>query len=67
MRAKIIILFIFVTICGFLSFYNKNQVVSNTRQLSEIEKSYNAEKNINTELLVEHDLCARTTPREKGE
>lgn len=30
-------------------------MVADTRKLSEAEKTYNAEKNINTELLVEYD------------
>lgn len=54
-RGRIIILIVFAAICGFLSFFNNNRVVADTRRLSEAEKSYNAEKNINTELLVEHD------------
>lgn len=55
MRARIIVLVIFALICGFLNFVNKHQVVEYTAKLSEQETSYNAEKNINTELLVEHD------------
>lgn len=55
MRARIIVLVIFALICGFLNFVNKNKVVAYTAKLAEQEKTYNAEKNINTELLVEHD------------
>jgi hypothetical protein len=39
----------------FLNFFNNNRVVQYTRKYSELEKTYNAEKNINTELLVELD------------
>ncbi|MDD4310692.1 MAG: hypothetical protein PHO32_09950 [Candidatus Cloacimonetes bacterium] len=39
----------------FLNFFNNNRVVLYTRDLSDLEKTYNAEKNINTELLVELD------------
>ncbi len=39
----------------FLNFYNNNRVVQLTRNLSNLEKTFNAEKNINTELLVELD------------
>ncbi|MDD2596850.1 MAG: hypothetical protein PHT47_06335 [Candidatus Cloacimonetes bacterium] len=55
MRGRLIALLILATICGFLSFYNNNRVVADTRKLSDLEKTFNAEKNINTELLVEHD------------
>ncbi len=39
----------------FFSFFNNNRVVQYTRKLSSLEKTFNAEKNINTELLVELD------------
>ena len=55
MRGKLIILMLLVALCGFLSFVNNNKIVSYTRRLAEVEKAFNAEKNINTELLVEHD------------
>ncbi len=55
MRGRLIGLIILAAICGFLNFYNNNRIVSYTRRLSNVEKTYNAEKNINTELLVEHD------------
>ncbi len=55
MRGRIICLVILSAVCGFLNFFNNNKVVSYTKRLSNIEKTYNAEKNINTELLVELD------------
>lgn len=55
MRGRIIVLIILVAVCGFLNFFNSNKIVSYTRRLSSVEKTFNAEKNINTELLVEHD------------
>jgi len=54
-RGKLICLLILATLCGFLNFYNNNKVVNYTRRLAMVEKTFNAEKNINTELLVEHD------------
>lgn len=48
---RIIVLIILVAICGFLNFFNSNKIVSYTRRLSNVEKTFNAEKNINTELL----------------
>lgn len=55
MRSRLIIVVILAALCGFLNFFNNNRVVADTRRFSDAEKSYNAEKNINTELLVEHD------------
>jgi hypothetical protein len=55
MRGRLIVLVILMALCGFLNFFNNNRIVSYTRRLSNVEKTYNAEKNINTELLVEHD------------
>lgn len=55
MRGRILVLFALLGGVVFLSFFNNNRVVQYTRKLSELEKTYNAEKNINTELLVELD------------
>ncbi|HNV92485.1 MAG TPA: hypothetical protein P5518_01640 [Candidatus Cloacimonas sp.] len=55
MRGKILILVSLLGVVFFLSFYNNNRIVQYTRQISELEKTYYAEKNINTELLVELD------------
>lgn len=55
MRGRLIVLVILMALCGFLNFFNNNRIVSYTRRLSNVEKTYNAELNINTELLVEHD------------
>lgn len=55
MRGRIFILVAVFAVVWFLNFYNNNRVVRYTRQLSELEKTYNAEKNINTELMVELD------------
>lgn len=55
MRGWILSLVILGAMCGFLNFFNNNKVVAYTRRLSAVEKTYNAEKNINTELLVELD------------
>ena len=55
MRGRLLILVAVMGLAVFLNFYNNNRVVQYTRQLSELEKTYNAEKNINTELMVELD------------
>ncbi len=55
LRGKFITLIILAALCGFFSFFNNNKIVNYTRRLATVEKCFNAEKNINTELLVEHD------------
>ncbi len=55
MRGRILILVSLFAIVFFLNFYNNNRIVNYTRQISTLEKTYYAEKNINTELLVELD------------
>lgn len=55
MRGKLLILAAVFGLAVFLNFFNNNRIVQYTRQLSELESAYNAEKNINTELLVELD------------
>ncbi|PKN75343.1 MAG: hypothetical protein CVU49_03505 [Candidatus Cloacimonetes bacterium HGW-Cloacimonetes-2] len=55
MRGKITILIILVVVAVFLRFNNGNKVVRYTKQYSALEKTYNAEKNINTEQMVELD------------
>lgn len=55
MRGKIIILAIVLVTAIFLYFHNGNQVGRFTKQYSALEKTLNAEKNINTEQLVELD------------
>ncbi len=55
MRSKIVIGLIFCTIAVFLHFYNGNKIVRYTKQYSMLEKTFAAEKNINTEQLVELD------------
>lgn len=54
MRGKLIILLALVVTVGFFNFYNNYRNVYYTRKMADFEKSYNAEKNINTELVVEH-------------
>jgi len=55
MRGRILILVSLFAVVFFLSFYNNNRIVKYTRTISALEKTYYAEKNINTELLVEYD------------
>ncbi len=55
MRATVSFIILALAIAMFLNFWNANKVVQQTRYLSELEKTYAAEKNINTELKVELD------------
>ena len=55
MRGKFIILIMVCVASVFLHFNNGNKIVRYTKELSNMEKTYNAEKNINTEQLVELD------------
>ncbi len=55
MRGRLTILIAIFGLAVFLNFFNNNRVVQYTRKYSILEKTYNAEKNINTELLVELD------------
>lgn len=55
MRSKIIILLIVLVTAVFFNFRNAHNVVIQTKRLSSLEKAYAAEKNINTELLVDLD------------
>jgi hypothetical protein len=55
MRGRLTILIALMGLTVFLNFFNNNRVVQYTRKYSSLEKTFNAEKNINTELLVELD------------
>ncbi|HOC95736.1 MAG TPA: hypothetical protein PK802_04610 [Candidatus Cloacimonadota bacterium] len=55
MRGRITVLLMLLAVAGFMHFWNANKVVRQTKYLSKLEKSYAAEKNIHTELMVELD------------
>ncbi|MBW6513903.1 MAG: hypothetical protein K0B87_04000 [Candidatus Syntrophosphaera sp.] len=55
MRGKFAILALFAIGIGFLNFWNAHKIVHQTRELAKLETAHAAEKNINTELRVEHD------------
>ncbi|HOH47140.1 MAG TPA: hypothetical protein PLX59_04815 [Candidatus Cloacimonadota bacterium] len=55
MRGKFAVLILVFVAAVFMYFHNGNQVVRYTKQYSNLEKTLNAEKNINTEQLVELD------------
>ncbi len=55
MKGKFIIVSIVMLLAIFFHYYNGNKIVHFTKEMSTLEKTLNAESNINTELLVEHD------------
>ncbi len=55
MRAKFIILLVIIAVAGILNFQNASKICQQTKQLAKLEKTYAAEKNINTELKIELD------------
>ena len=55
MRGKFVIFILVCVASVFLHFNNGNKIVRYTKDYSNLEKTYNAEKNINTEQLVELD------------
>ncbi|MCB5245337.1 MAG: hypothetical protein LHW61_01625 [Candidatus Cloacimonetes bacterium] len=55
MRARFCIFLLLLLIIIFINFWNAHQIVGQTQELANLEKKVAAEKNINTELLVERD------------
>ena len=55
MKGKMIILGVAILLAVFFHYLNGNKIVQYTKGISTLEKTLNAENNINTELLVEHD------------
>lgn len=51
------LLLVILACIGYIFFhcYNANQILHSTQDLSQMEKSFQAERNINTELMIEHD------------
>lgn len=50
-------IFLILALAGliFFHYYNGNQILRKTQELSRLEKKFQAERNINTELMIEHD------------
>ncbi len=55
MRGKLIFLIAVVIAAVYFYFYNNNKITNYTRRFSQAEKTLNAERNIFTELTLEHD------------
>jgi len=55
MKGKLITLGIVLVLAVFFYYSNGNKIVHYTKEISSLEKTFNAESNINTELLVDLD------------
>jgi len=55
MNGKIVILLLAFAVAIFFHFFNSNKIVLQTRELGNVEKIFNAEKNMTTELILELD------------
>ncbi|HPV14554.1 MAG TPA: hypothetical protein PL126_02750 [Candidatus Cloacimonadota bacterium] len=59
MKGRFVILLVIALLFFYLDFANKRKILVYTQTIDQIEKSINATKNINTELMVEYDdLCS---------
>jgi hypothetical protein len=55
MKGRLLVLILIFVACVFLHFFNGNLQLRLTQKMSLMEKTYQAERNINTELMIEHD------------
>ncbi|MGI6198637.1 MAG: hypothetical protein ACOYIS_05890 [Candidatus Cloacimonadaceae bacterium] len=59
MKGRVAILLLITLLFFYLDFTNQRKILVYTQAIDQIEKSINATKNINTELMVEYDdLCS---------
>jgi len=55
MKGKLLYVVLTFILFIFFHFFNGNQILRCTRQITSLERSFHAERNINNELKVEHD------------
>jgi hypothetical protein len=55
MKGRTLLVILVFIISGFFHFFNANQILRSTQKTSRLEKAFQAERNINTELKIEHD------------
>jgi len=55
MKGRLLLVVIALVIYIFCHCFNANQLLRSTQKMSQMEKTYQAERNINTELMIEHD------------
>lgn len=59
MKGRVVILLLIALLFFYLDFSNQRRILVYTQAIDQLEKSINATKNINTELIVEYDdLCS---------
>jgi hypothetical protein len=51
------LIFVILALLGYIFFhcFNGNLILHSTQKMSQMEKTFQAERNINTELMIEHD------------
>lgn len=54
-KGRILLAAISILLYVFFHCFNGNQILRSTQKASSLEKSFKAERNINTELMIEHD------------
>lgn len=55
MKGKLLLVILSFVIYIFFHCFNGNQILHSTQKMSKLEKAFQAERNINTELKIEHD------------
>jgi hypothetical protein len=53
MKGKSLLVVLVIIISGFFHFFNANLILRSTQETSRLEKTFHAERNINTELTIE--------------
>ncbi len=55
MKGRLLYVILALVIYIFFHCFNGNQILRSTQRMSQMEKTFQAERNIKTELMIEHD------------
>jgi hypothetical protein len=55
MKGRTLLVLLALIMSGFFHFFNASRILHSTQEASRLEKALQAERNINTELKIEHD------------
>jgi len=55
MKGRLLLIVLIIVGSIFAHFFNSNLILRLTQKMSQMEKTYQAERNINVELMIEHD------------
>jgi hypothetical protein len=55
MKGRLLIVILALVVYVFFHCFNANQLLRSTQKMSQLEKTFQAERNMNTELMIEHD------------